>query len=290
MCGTYNSLQFARVVKLVDTRDLKSLGLIGRTGSIPVPGTNLILCAKPMTALSVNVNKLALLRNSRGRNFPDIGNFARRFLELGVHGITVHPRPDQRHVRFDDLPVLSDIVSNFPGREFNIEGYPSEDFLQMVIAAKPHQCTLVPDAAEQLTSDHGWNLHQHALWLQDRVVRLQANNIRVSLFLDPDPAQAELAATTGADRIELYTESYAAAFGTPAMGRVLEQFRLATRAAVAAGLSVNAGHDLDLLNLPEFLAADAVLEVSIGHALIVECIEQGIETVISQYLQICNGR
>ncbi len=242
-----------------------------------------------MTALSVNVNKLALLRNSRGRNFPDVAQFAERFLELGVHGITVHPRPDERHVRFDDLPVLAGIVSNYPGREFNIEGYPSEDFLQMVIAAKPHQCTLVPDAAEQLTSDHGWNLHQHLLWLQPKVALLKQHNIRVSLFLDPDPAQAVLAAATGADRIELYTESYAAAFATPAMGRVLEQCRLTTKAAVAAGLGVNAGHDLDLQNLPEFLAADDVLEVSIGHALIVECIEQGMEQVIRQYLRICNG-
>jgi len=243
-----------------------------------------------MTALSVNVNKLALLRNSRGRNFPSVAHFAERFLELGVQGITVHPRPDERHVRFSDLPVLAAIVSNHAGREFNVEGFPSDDFLERVIACQAHQCTLVPDAANQLTSDHGWNLYQQHSWLRERIARLQDHNIRVSIFLDPDPEQIELAVRTGADRIELYTESHAQAFATADKVQVLAQFRATAKAAQAAGLGVNAGHDLDLLNLPEFLAADAVLEVSIGHALIVECIEQGIETVISQYLQICNGR
>ncbi len=239
------------------------------------------------TNLSVNVNKLALLRNSRGRDFPSLTHFAERFLELGVHGITVHPRPDERHVRFADLPVLAGIVRKFPGREFNVEGYPSDDFLQRVIDCQAQQCTLVPDAADQLTSDHGWNLHQHGQWLKARIARLKAHNIRVSLFLDPDPALIELAASTGADRIELYTESYAVAFGTSEQKRVTEQFRLTAQAAQAVGLGVNAGHDLSLHNLSAFLAINGILEVSIGHALMVECIEQGLDSVIRQYLQIC---
>lgn len=242
-----------------------------------------------MTALSVNVNKLALLRNSRGHDFPSVAQFAERFLQLGVHGITVHPRPDERHVKFADLPVLCALVRKFPGREFNIEGYPSDDFLQRVIDNKPHQCTLVPDAAEQLTSDHGWNLQQHGEWLKPRIAKLRAHNIRVSLFLDPDPVQVALAARTGAERIELYTESYAETFATAKQAQVLEQFRAAATAAQAAGLGVNAGHDLNLRNLPAFLAVGGILEVSIGHALIVECIEQGMDSVIKRYLQICAG-
>ena len=242
-----------------------------------------------MTALSVNVNKLALLRNSRGRNFPSVAHFAERFLELGVQGITVHPRPDERHVRFSDLPVLAAIVKNHPGREFNVEGFPSDDFLQRVIACQAQQSTLVPDAANQLTSDHGWNLYQEHRWLQERIARLQDHNIRVSIFLDPDPEQIELAAGTGADRIELYTETYAQAFATAEKPQVLAQFRATAKAAQAAGLGVNAGHDLDLHNLREFLAINGIQEVSIGHALMVECLEQGMESVVRQYLQICAG-
>ncbi|MEI7949918.1 MAG: pyridoxine 5'-phosphate synthase [Gammaproteobacteria bacterium] len=240
-----------------------------------------------MTALSVNVNKLALLRNSRGHDYPSLEHFATRFLELGVQGITVHPRPDERHVKFADLPALAGIVKNFPGCEFNVEGFPSDDFLQRVIDCQAHQCTLVPDAADQLTSDHGWNLHQHGQWLQPRIARLQEKNIRVSLFLDPDPQQIKLAAGTGAERIELYTESYAEAFASSQQAHITEQFCLTAQAAQAAGLGVNAGHDLNLQNLPQFLAIKGVLEVSIGHALMVECIEQGMEHVIRQYLRIC---
>ena len=243
-----------------------------------------------MTALSVNVNKLALLRNSRGHDYPSLTQFAGRFLALGVHGITVHPRPDERHVKFSDLPVLAGVVRQYAGREFNVEGFPSDDFLQKVIACNAHQCTLVPDDADQLTSDHGWNLQQHGQWLQPRIAHLQAHNIRVSLFLDPDPAQIELAARSGADRIELYTESYAEAFATVGQAQALERFRATAQAAQAAGLGVNAGHDLNLQNLPAFLAIGGIQEVSIGHALMVECIEQGVETVIRQYLQICAQR
>lgn len=240
-----------------------------------------------MTALSVNVNKLALLRNSRGRNFPDVAAFAERILVLGAHGITVHPRPDERHVRFADLPVLASVVGRHPGREFNVEGFPSEHFLQQVVECKPQQCTLVPDAANQLTSDHGWDLLRQGEWLHEVVLRLKHYKIRVSLFLDPDPAQVERAARIEADRIELYTEAYAAAFSTRESTQVLGQYRKAAAVAQQAGVGVNAGHDLDLSNLPGFLTIAGILEVSIGHALIMESIEQGMATVIRQYLQIC---
>ena len=243
-----------------------------------------------MTALSVNINKLALLRNSRGRNFPDLELFAQRLLSLGAHGITVHPRPDERHVRFADLPMLRQVVSRFPGTEFNIEGYPSDHFLQAVLAVKPHQCTLVPDAANQLTSDHGWDLRQHGDWLRAVVATLQQGGIRVSLFLDPDPALAPLAAQTGAERIELYTEHYAASFGSGEQSKVLARYRDTAAACMQLGLGVNAGHDLDLHNLASFLTIPRISEVSIGHALIVECIEQGMPTVLARYLAICQGR
>lgn len=240
-----------------------------------------------MTALSVNVNKLALLRNSRGRNFPDLQQFARRFLDLGVHGITVHPRPDQRHVRFADVPILADLLRGRAGAEFNVEGYPSTEFLALMEQVRPHQCTLVPDAADQLTSDHGWDLARQAGFLKDIVARLRASGIRVSLFLDPVPAQVALAASIGADRIELYTEAYAAAFAGARRDVVLSGYRAAASEARQLGVGINAGHDLDLQNLPLFLGIGGVLEVSIGHALTIECIEFGMETVIARYLAIC---
>lgn len=240
-----------------------------------------------MTALSVNVNKLALLRNSRGRNYPNLAHFAERFMRLGVHGITVHPRPDERHIRFQDVFDLADQVREHPHVEFNVEGFPSEHFLQIVRDSRPHQCTLVPDAANQLTSDHGWNLYQHGHWLSDIVMRIKDMGVRVALFLDPDPEQAELAARTGADRVELYTEGYAAAFVTDERTLVWQRYLATAERARCMGLGVNAGHDLDLLNLADFLRIPGILEVSIGHALTVECIEQGMETVIAQYLEIC---
>ncbi len=240
-----------------------------------------------MTALSVNVNKLALLRNSRGRNFPDLQQFARRFLDLGVHGITVHPRPDQRHVRFADVPVLAELLKDRAGAEFNVEGYPSADFLALMEHVRPHQCTLVPDAADQLTSDHGWDLVKHGGFLKDSVARLRASGVRVSLFLDPVPAQVALAASIGADRIELYTEAYAAAFTSARSSPVLAEYKSAAVEARRLGVGINAGHDLDLQNLPLFLGIGGVLEVSIGHALTIECIEFGMETVIARYLAIC---
>jgi pyridoxine 5-phosphate synthase len=240
-----------------------------------------------MTALSVNVNKLALLRNSRGRNHPDLLRFAARFIELGVQGITVHPRPDERHVRRADARELAAFLQDFPQVEFNIEGYPSPDFLQLIKETRPHQCTLVPDADNQLTSDHGWNCREQGRLLGPLVQQVKDLGVRAAVFLDPDAEQAEHAARLGADRIELYTEAYAQAFGTRAQDAVTQQYHNTALRAQEAGLGVNAGHDLDLHNLGTFLEIPGILEVSIGHALTVECIEEGMQNVIKRYLAIC---
>jgi pyridoxine 5-phosphate synthase len=241
-----------------------------------------------MTKLSVNVNKVALLRNSRGRDFPSVLKFARRCLELGAHGITLHPRPDQRHARYSDVRQLKPLVAEF-GAELNVEGNPIDEFLDVVLEVGPHQCTLVPDAPGQLTSDHGWDLRRNEAQLRAVIAKLKARGIRVSLFVDYDAPDIELAKQYGADRVELYTEPYAQAFGTPNAPRILDGFRRAAARAQAAGLGVNAGHDLNLENLTAFLQIPNILEVSIGHALTVECIELGVGTVIPRYVQICGG-
>lgn len=240
-----------------------------------------------MTALSVNLNKLALLRNSRGHNYPDLLSFAERFIELGVHGITIHPRPDQRHIRRQDAYDLAALLRRHAHVEFNIEGYPSPAFLQLVRDVLPHQCTLVPDADAQLTSDHGWDCRRHQGFLADTIAGLKELGVRAAVFLDPDPAQPEAAARTGADRIELYTEEFARSHDTAAAAAVFERYRNTASAAQQAGLGLNAGHDLNLRNLGDFLRIPGILEVSIGHALTVECIEQGMERVIAAYLRLC---
>jgi pyridoxine 5-phosphate synthase len=240
-----------------------------------------------MTVLSVNLNKLALLRNSRGHNYPDLLVFAERFIALGVRGLTIHPRPDQRHIRRQDAYDLAALLRQHPGVEFNIEGYPSPEFLQLIRDVRPHQCTLVPDADAQLTSDHGWDCHTHQGFLRDTIACLKALGVRAAVFLDPDPAQAEPAARTGADRIELYTEAFARNHGTSEAAAELERYRETAQAARELGLGLNAGHDLNLRNLGDFLRIPGILEVSIGHALTVECIEQGMERVIAQYLALC---
>lgn len=240
-----------------------------------------------MTLLSVNLNKLALLRNSRGHNFPDLLKYARRFIELGVQGLTVHPRPDERHIRRRDALDLSSMLKDFPTVEFNIEGYPSKAFLSLVKRCRPTQCTLVPDAEDQLTSDHGWNFTRHMDTLVPVIHELQAEGIRVATFVDPDLTQIELAAQSDAERIELYTESYAENFGGSQEDEVYETYRQAALKAQELGLGVNAGHDLNLQNLPRFLRIPGILEVSIGHALTIECIDQGIRKVVRQYLDIC---
>ncbi len=244
-----------------------------------------------MTALSVNLNKLALLRNSRGHNQPDILQYAKRFIDLGVQGITIHPRPDERHIKQQDAHELAKLLQKFPHVEFNIEGYPSNAFLNLVEACMPSQCTLVPDAEDQLTSDHGWDFTQHLDTLRPIIERLKKLGIRVAVFLDPEAKQVELAAQSGADRIELYTEEFASEFSKSGKSteKILTKYKSAASLAQKHNLGVNAGHDLNLQNLPSFLSIPDILEVSIGHALIIECIDRGIESVISDYLNICKA-
>lgn len=239
------------------------------------------------TKLSVNINKIALLRNSRGRDFPDVRAFSERCLNLGAGGITLHPRPDQRHARYADVAVLKALCAAH-GAELNVEGYPTPEFLSVVRDARPNQCTLVPDAPGQLTSDHGWRIVENEAFLREIVGTLKAAGIRTSLFVDHDSNEMGAARAVGADRVELYTEPYALAFdagtGSPVFAETLRAFRAGADRARREGLGVNAGHDLSLANLEAFLAACPVEEVSIGHALIVECLEEGVGKVIPGYL------
>ena len=240
-----------------------------------------------MTKLSVNINKIALLRNSRGRNYPDVAAFAERCLQLGADGITLHPRPDQRHARYTDVAELQ-AVTMAHGSELNVEGFPAAQFLQVVHRVRPAQCTLVPDSPDQLTSDHGWDVLRDAELLRPIISRLKDDGIRVSLFIDVDVSESNLAiaAQLGADRIELYTEPYAENFGSAHQAAILQRFRATSSAARAVGLGVNAGHDLNLQNLTDFLTIPDILEVSIGHALIAESIELGLPAVIAGYRKI----
>jgi pyridoxine 5-phosphate synthase len=238
-----------------------------------------------MTRLSVNINKIALLRNARGRNYPDVAAFASRCLELGAQGITLHPRPDERHARFRDIPELKAICRE-RGAEINVEGYPSAAFVEAVLSNRPDQCTLVPDAPGQITSDHGWNVEDSAGLLGPVIERLRAAGIRSSLFVDYTMQGFETARRLGADRVELYTEPYAQAWEDHGRTPLLDAFAQAAGRAQAAGLGVNAGHDLNLDNLKDFLTIPGILEVSIGHALVVECIEWGIEHVIRRYVAL----
>lgn len=242
-----------------------------------------------MTKLSVNLNKIALLRNARGRDFPNVVEFAKKFIALGVHGITVHPRQDERHITRQDARDLAGLLKQYPDVEYNIEGYPSEDFLQLVEECNPEQCTLVPDAVDQLTSDHGWDVAWHSELLEMVTDRLKQSGIRVAAFLDPDVEQVQRIAKTGVDRIELYTESYATAYGTEIQEAVLAQYIAAAEEADRLELELNAGHDLDSQNLATFLTVPKILEVSIGHVLTVECIEQGMPTIVAKYLEICKA-
>jgi len=234
-----------------------------------------------MVRLSVNVNKAATLRNARGGTVPDVVRVARTCIEAGCHGITVHPRPDGRHIRLADVDALASMLTV----EFNIEGYPSPSFLDLVCRVRPAQCTLVPDAPDVLTSNAGWRLGTHTEWLGDVIARLHDAGSRVSLFMDPEPALMARARALGADRVELYTEPYARAFPTPRRDEVFGRYRVAAEAAVAAGLGVNAGHDLDLDNLPR-LARElpGLLEVSIGHALISDALFMGLTAAVRAYL------
>lgn len=233
----------------------------------------------PMTKLSVNINKVATIRNARGGNVPDVIKFARDCETFGAEGITVHPRPDERHIRYNDVRELKKIVTT----EFNIEGYPQQSFIDLVCEVVPTQVTLVPDPPEALTSNAGWQVAPNFNFLSDLVKTFHKHGIRVSIFTDCDLKNIEMAAKTGADRIELYTEPYATAF---AEGRqnAAESFAAAAAHAQELSLGVNAGHDLNLHNLKYFLSSvPGILEVSIGHALISDALYLGIKETIRQY-------
>lgn len=242
--------------------------------------------AEGRTALSVNLNKVALLRNTRHLGIPSVTRAATLVLEAGADGITVHPRPDERHIRGSDVHELAALLKTWPQVEYNIEGNPQHNLMDFVRAVRPHQATFVPDSVGQFTSDHGYDLRADAAVLRPLIDECHALGVRVSLFMDPDPAAMALAREVGADRVELYTESYASAFGTPREAEVRAQFAETARAALAAGLGVNAGHDLNRDNLTAFLReVPGVSEVSIGHALIADALELGYTETIRGYLK-----
>lgn len=232
-----------------------------------------------MTKLSVNVNKVATLRNARGGNLPDVEKFAVDCERFGAQGITVHPRPDERHIRRTDVYALKELVTT----EFNIEGNPEPAFMDLVTEVRPTQATLVPDAVDQLTSNHGWNTHANLDKLTAIIRRLQAAGIRVSVFVDPDPEMVEYAKKAGADRVELYTGPYAELYDSDPEAAIA-MYRPAAEKAHELGLGMNAGHDLNLRNLRAFVQAFPWTdEVSIGHALIADALYLGIEETIKQY-------
>jgi pyridoxine 5-phosphate synthase len=240
-----------------------------------------------MPALSVNLNKVALLRNSRTIGIPSVVDAARTCIAAGADGITVHPRPDGRHIRREDVFALGEVVGAV---EYNIEGNPVPEFMRLVREIRPTQCTLVPDSPAQLTSDHGWDLKREAARLAPLVAELRDLGVRVAIFMDPDLEQIALAPQVGADRIELYTEPYAAAFDTARREPVLCGYRAAAARAQELGLGVNAGHDLNLRNLPLFCAAvSGVLECSIGHALIADALWLGLAETVRRYRLACAG-
>ena len=236
-----------------------------------------------MTKLSVNLNRVALLRNSRPLTMPSVTQAAQVCMDAGAHGITVHPRPDERHIRKTDVYELKEVLS---GVEYNIEGNPFPEFMEMVRDVRPDQCTLVPDEPHQRTSDHGWDLQRDGERLKPIVAELKDLGIRVSLFMDPEPEKMALAKALAADRVELYTEAYASAFANGDVGRVFRQYAEAARAAQDVGLGVNAGHDLNLDNLGEFVTIPNILEVSIGHALIADAVFLGLESTVKAYLAV----
>ncbi len=238
-----------------------------------------------MTALSVNLNKVALVRNTRHLGIPSLIRAATLCLDAGAQGITVHPRPDGRHIRAEDVGVLHKLVAARTGAEFNIEGNPFQNLMDFVREFRPHQCTFVPDSEGQFTSDHGWDFPADAQRLVPLIAEAKSLGVRVSLFMDPIPEVMAAVKAAGADRIELYTESYASAWGTASKSGVLAGFARAAQAAHDAGLGVNAGHDLSCDNLTDFLAGvPQVEEVSIGHALISDALELGYAGAVKAYL------
>ena len=246
------------------------------------------------TALSVNINKVALLRNTRHLDIPNVTRTAELCLEAGAQGITVHPRPDERHIRSDDVYEIAALMKDWPHCEFNIEGNPLQNLMHFVrdLSARGlplHQCTFVPDSEDQFTSDHGWSFPQDTEKLRPLIEQAHDRGVRVSLFMDPFPEVMAAAKAVGADRVELYTETYARAWSGSGKKKVLTRFFEAARAAAAIDLGVNAGHDLNRDNLTEFLrAVPGVLEVSIGHALIADALELGYAATVKEYLRCIN--
>ncbi len=235
--------------------------------------------------LSVNLNAIAYLRNRREVPWPSLEGLGRVALEAGAAGLTIHPRPDERHIRAADVPVLCHLLRReFPGREYNIEGYPDERFLRLVEANRPDQVTLVPDDPGQGTSDHGWDIVMNNGLLKDVIARLHAGGMRVSLFVDPDPYAPDLAKSVGADRVEIYTGPYGGALDPGQARRELDRVVAAGRAAERAGLGLNAGHDLTRANLPPLVAAlPNLAEVSIGHAIIADALTFGLAETVRQF-------
>lgn len=248
------------------------------------------MCLRMSTQLSVNLNAIAQIRNRRDLPWPSVTGMGRIALQNGAHGLTVHPRPDQRHTRFTDVTELRALIDNeFPDCEFNVEGYPTEDFLQLVEKNKPDQVTLVPDDPSQATSDHGWDFRQHHNMLAPIIARLKSAGMRVSVFADPDAEQVSWARDTGCDRIELYTGPYGATYADrDAMLKELELLGATADTALEMGLDVNAGHDLTVANLPDLIGRIPKLaEVSIGHGLTADALEYGLAGSVTRFLTAC---
>lgn len=261
-------------------------------GGVGTAGPDYRIAVSVRTKLSVNLNKVATLRNTRNVGIPSVVHCGLVCLQAGAHGLTLHPRPDERHIRPGDVRDIAGLIAGFPGAELNIEGNPFLGVIDHADAVRPTQCTLVPDDTSQATSDHGWDLTRDGARVEAAVRRLRDLGCRVSLFMDADPAAMPLAKAVGADRVELYTEPFAAAFsrGPSAYGPVLARFTEAAIAAAEEGLGVNAGHDLNQLNLPAFLrTVPGVLEVSIGHALIADALLYGLAETVRQYRRIAWG-
>ena len=239
-----------------------------------------------MTRLSVNLNKVALLRNSRNIGILSVKRAALRCIEAGAHGITVHPRPDQRHIRPEDVYELAELLANHDGVEFNIEGNPFPKFMEMIRKVRPAQCTLVPDGLEAVTSDHGWDLVQEADRLRPIISELRNLGIRVSLFMDADSVQWQQARQLGADRVELYTQPYADAFARKDFESVLKKYASAASGAQIRWAWRQCRHDLNLQNLGRFCTIPGVLEVSIGHALVGDALEMGFHNAVKAYLHV----
>jgi pyridoxine 5-phosphate synthase len=237
-----------------------------------------------VTALSVNVNKVALVRNTRHVGYPSVTRAAELCLKAGAAGITVHPRPDERHIRKNDVYEIAEMMRLWPDREYNIEGNPFHNLMDFIRSVRPHQATFVPDSESQSTSDHGWSFPQDAARLKPLIDECHALGVRVSLFMDPVPQQMAACKAVGADRVELYTETWASAFGTPSEAEVLAQFKATAEAARDAGMGINAGHDLTQANLRPFIAAiPFVAEVSIGHAFVSDALEVGYSEAVKAY-------